>query len=203
MAHQGTSFIGERIQVTGHSCAGKSSLAAQLAEELCIRYVELDALHWLPNWVGLSVENPELFRRRIHAATNGDTWVVAGSYTVFCQEIFWPRLQTLIWLDLPKWQLLLRLCKRSWQRSRSKQLLWGSNYERFWHQFKIWNKEDSLIWWIWTQHERKRREMLVISEDPQWAHIRIIRLTSAKEVATFRRDLARCDQGIAGREFIS
>ena len=191
MANVGKSLIGERIQIIGNSCSGKSSLALEIARELCIPFVELDALHWLPNWVGLSNENPDLFRSRIRDATDGDRWVVAGSYTSFSQETFWPRLQTLIWLDLPRWRLLLRLCKRSWRRWRSRELLWGSNYERFWPQFKVWNQNDSLAWWIWTQDARRRRRLLSIAEDPQWAHIRVIRLTSVKEVELFRRDLLR------------
>lgn len=189
MVHVSKPLIGERIQITGNSCSGKSSLAAQIAEELGLPFVELDALHWRPNWVGLSEEDPELFISKIRDATDGDSWVVAGSYMSFCQETFWPRLDTLVWLDLPRWRLLIRLYMRSWQRWRSKQLLWGSNYERFWSQFKIWNKEDSLVWWIWTQDARKRRRLLSITDDPQWAHIRVIRLTSTKEIELFRRDL--------------
>jgi len=185
-----TPSIGQRIQVTGNSCSGKSSLAEKLAQQLCVPFVELDALHWEPNWVALSDVNPELFRARISEATGGDAWVVAGSYTAFSQEVFWPRLDTLIWLDLPRWLLLVRLCKRSWRRSRSKELLWGSNREQFWSQFKIWNRQDSLVWWIWTQHARKRRQMLALGEDPRWAHIRVIRLETAHEVAAFLRNLA-------------
>jgi len=182
MVHPGTPGIGQRIQVTGNRCAGKSSLAEKLAQQLCVPFVELDALHWEPNWVGLSDVNPQLFRARI--------WVVAGSYTGFSQAVFWPRLETLIWLDLPRWLLLVRLCKRSWRRSRSKELLWGSNREQFWSQFKLWHREDSLVWWIWTQHARKRRQMLAIGQDPRWAHIRVIRLGSVREVSSFLRSFA-------------
>lgn len=189
-----TSDIGRRIQVIGNSCSGKSTLAEELASLDDAPFVELDALNWLPNWVGLNDENPDQFRLNIREATSGDAWVVAGSYMSFSQETFWARLQTLIWLDLPRWQLLLRVMRRSWRRARSNELLWGSNYERFWPQLKFWNR-DSLVWWIWTQHARKRHKMLAISQDPQWAHIRVIRLTSTREISAFRHDLAESKLG--------
>ena len=65
----------------------------------------------------------------------------------------------MIWLDLPMPVLLWRTLRRTWQRWRSRELLWGTNYERFWPQFTIWSK-DSLLTWIVTQHARKRRRTL-------------------------------------------
>jgi len=90
-----------------------------------------------------------------------------------------------IWLDLPRCLLLWRMLRRSWRRWRNRELLWGTNYESFWGQFRVWDKEDSLIWWIWTQHERKRRDMLRMMADPRWAHIRFVRLVSLAEIEAF------------------
>lgn len=184
-----SSALGTRIHVIGNSCSGKSSLAAQLARELELPLVELDALNWLPNWVGLNAANPAEFERRIAAATASDRWVVAGSYSGFAQRLFWPRLQSLVWLDLPMPQLVLRMARRTWKRWRTREHLWGTNYERFWPQFQVWRKEESLLWWIVTQHERKRRGMLAVMGDPRWSHIRVMRLTSAREVDAFARAL--------------
>jgi adenylate kinase family enzyme len=147
----GNSLIGKRIHVIGNSCSGKSTLAARLASALDLPLVELDALNWRPGWVGLNDADPEEFERLIRDATRGDAWVVAGSYSRFSQRVFWDRLQTVIWLDLPMPQLLARALIRSWRRWRTNELLWGTNRERFWHQLKVWRKEDSLIWWIVTQ----------------------------------------------------
>ena len=183
--------IGQRVHVIGNSCAGKSTLGAQLAASLDVPFVELDALNWGPGWVGLHDTNPEEFERRIEHATNGDGWVVAGSYKTFSQRVFWPRLETVVWLDLPLHQLVWRLTIRSWRRWRSRELLWGSNRERFWPQFMVWRKEDSLLWWIVTQHRRKRRSMLECSVASRWSHIRFVRLGSRAEVATFSRAMVR------------
>ncbi len=183
----GYSPVGRRIHVMGNTSAGKSTLAARLAHALDVPFVELDALNWEPGWVGLNATNPVEFERRIREATAGDGWVVDGSYTGFSQRVFWPRLETVVWLDLPLPQILLRVLVRSWRRWRSQELLWGTNYERFWPQLMVWRKEDSLVWWAVTQQRRKRRSMLGYMVDPRWAHIHFIRLTSSGEIESFTR----------------
>jgi len=179
--------IGRRIHVAGNTSAGKSTLGMQLAEAIGVPFVELDALNWLPNWVGLNAKDPDRFEQRIAEATAGDGWVVAGSYMTFSERVFWDRLETLIWLDLPLPLVVRRVVTRSWRRWRSKEHLWGTNYESFWRQLAVWRKEDSLIWWAVTQHPKKRRSMLAKMSDPRWAHIRFIRLTSEREIDAFRR----------------
>ncbi len=182
--------IGQRISIMGNTGCGKSTLGQRLAEVLNVPFVELDALNWLPNWVGLSSTDPDEFRRRIAEATAGEGWVAAGSYSQHSEAVFWDRLETVVWLDLPLPLILWRVLSRSWRRSRSRELLWGTNYERFWPQLALWRKDESLVWWAVTQQRRKREEMLSRMADPRWAHIRFVRLTSAREVEAFRRAVA-------------
>lgn len=186
-AHRRASQIGNRIHVIGNSSSGKSTLAARLADALDASLVELDAINWQPGWVGLNATDPEEFKRRIREATHGERWVVAGSYSKFSQETFWPRLDTVVWLDLPLPVVVLRFLRRSWKRWRSRELIWGNNRERFWRHFMIWRGHDSLLVWIITQHGRKRRDMLAHVSDPRWAHIRFVRLTSPRAVEEFAR----------------
>jgi adenylate kinase family enzyme len=174
------------MHVLGNTGAGKSTLGMRLARALNVPFVELDALNWEPSWVGLNATNPAELERRIRAATAGDGWVVAGSYITFSQQVFWSQLQTVIWLDLPLPLLVGRVLRRSWRRWRTRELLWGTNYERFWPQLMVWRK-DSLIWWAVTQQRRKRQSMLEYMADPRWAHIRFVRLTSVAEIAAFTR----------------
>ena len=179
--------IGRRIHVTGNSCTGKTTLGTQLAAALDVPFVELDALNWEPGWVSLADTNPEELERRIREATAGEGWVVAGSYARFSQRVFWPRLETVVWLAMPMSRLIWRVLIRSWRRWRSKELLWGTNYEHFWPQLKVWSKEDSLLWWIITQQRHKRRRMLTCMADSRWQHIRFVRLGSTAEVEAFLR----------------
>ena len=183
MKHQ----IGRRIHVVGNSCSGKSVLGKRLATALQVPFVELDALNWRPGWVSLSDTNPEEFELLLARSTDGDGWIVAGSYMSFSQRVFWPRLETVVWLDFPMYQLVWRVLRRSWGRWRSKELLWGTNYERFWPQLMVWNKEDSLVWWIVTQHRPKRRDMRVYMSEPRWRHIQFLHLQSSTEVEAFSR----------------
>jgi len=179
--------IGYKIHVIGNSCSGKSTLGAHLATLLDVPCVDLDALNWEPDWAGLNHADPPELERRIAAATAGDGWIVAGSYASFMQKVCWQRLDTVVWLDLPLRVLLWRFLDRSWRRWWSKELLWGTNYESFWGHLMVWRKEESLLWWIVTQYRPKRQRMLNYYTDPQWKHIRFLRLCSVAEVEKFTK----------------
>lgn len=177
--------IGRRVHVVGNSASGKSTLAKRLASALAADFVELDALNWLPDWVGLHEADPHELTRRFEHATSGDAWVVAGSYLHVAQRTFWARLDSVVWLDLPMPLLVWRVVDRSWRRWRKRELLWGTNVERFWPQLALWRKSDSLVYWIISTQRRKRQAMLAAMADPRWAGVRFVRLTSVRETEGF------------------
>ena len=109
----------------GNSGSGKTTVAARLARALDADLVELDALNWEPGWVALNESDPKELERRFRAATEGERWVAAGSYTRLCQRAFWPRLDTIVWLDLPLRLCVWRLLQRTWRRWRKRELLWA------------------------------------------------------------------------------
>ena len=183
--HQAAALLGARVHVIGMSSSGKTTLAHRLAKATGVAVVDLDALNWLPNWVALNDTNKDELERRFRAATAGERWVSAGSYRATAQRAFWPRLETIVWLDLPAALCVWRMLRRSWQRWRSGDLLWGVNRERFWPQLMVWRQEDSLLWWIVTQHQRRRRECFHAMADPRWSHIRFVRLVSRADVEAF------------------
>lgn len=174
--------LGQRIHIMGDTCSGKSLLAQRLGTVFHFPVIEIDALNWLPNWVALIDSNPAELEKKLNEATAGEAWIVAGSYGRLCQKVFWSRLQTVIFLDLPWRLLVLRLLGRSWRRWRKKELLWGTNYEDFWKQLRVWNKEESLLWWLTTRYKAKRRSLLHYMTSSEWQHIRFIRLTSQQEI---------------------
>ncbi len=183
--------IGHRVLVLGGSCSGKSTLAERIAGLLAIPFIELDALFWKPNWT--EPEDDE-FREKVRAATAGDEWVVAGSYRNRLQDITWARAQTVIILDLPLHLLLRRLFARNWRRWRTNELLWGTNYETFWLQFKLWNTKDSLLAFTAANHRGRRRHWTEDMASPEWAHIDWVRLHSPREVRRFLEAVTPLDE---------
>lgn len=189
--HRAARLLGARVHVVGMSGAGKTTLARRLAKAAEAELVDLDALNWLPGWTALSDVDKPALERRFRAATGGERWVSAGSYRAIAQRTFWSRLETIVWLDLPVALCLGRMLRRSWRHWRSRELLWGTNRERFWPHLMVWRQADSLLWWIVTQYHRRRREHFAAMADPRWSHIRFVRLVSRADVRAFANAVDR------------
>lgn len=180
--------LGTRLIVIGTTCTGKSTLAQQLAQRDGLTFIDLDALHWEPGWTPAA---PDIFQQRVRdaLAAADDRWVIAGNYTAQQQAISWPLAQTIVWLDLPLRVVLRRVVQRSWRRSRQRELLWGTNRERFWEQLRVWRTDDSLISFAIKTHRARRQRFEQALQDPRWAHIAFIRLRSRAEVDAWLRRL--------------
>lgn len=180
------SIIGTRIAIVGSSGSGKSTVGEQLAEALELSFVELDALYWKPGWVG---SEPEEFASKVEAATSGEGWIVAGNYHQ-AWPVYWPRVDTVVWLDLPLPLCLSRIVARSWRRARRRELLWETNYERFWPQLKVWSPNDSLLAWTVTRRRGLKQQVFdAVRGDPA-APSRVVRLRSSRDIDHFLRLVA-------------
>jgi hypothetical protein len=82
---------------------------------------------------------------------------------------------------------LYRVVSRTYRRWRSKENLWGTNYEQFWPIFKVWNKDDSLVYWIVRQGIKTPKRICDLVSDPQYAHIQFIRLGSRADITKFQQ----------------
>jgi adenylate kinase family enzyme len=139
-----------RINVVGTSSSGKSTFARRLAERLNTRYIELDALHWEPNWI----EAPDdVMRERVEAATQSDDWVVDGNYAAV-RDIVWGRADAIVWLDYPLRTILGWWARRTARRVFTREELWNGNRETI---TQLVGRE-SLLWWILSTYRRRRRE---------------------------------------------
>jgi adenylate kinase family enzyme len=163
-------FPYHRICVIGVTGSGKSLLAEKLANRLGLEYIELDALYWKPGWVE---SDDDEFRARVRAATCTPGWVVAGNYRKV-RDITWPRAQVVIWLDYPFLLVLGRLWSRTWQRWWTKELLWGTNYERLLPHFRLWSKE-SLFNWLVQSYGRHKRQYPRLLASPEYSHLVVYR----------------------------
>lgn len=169
-------FPYQRIVVVGTTSSGKSTLAKRLADTLGCNFIELDALHWEPNWQEAPLE---VFRERVRKAIQAPAWVVAGNYRIV-RDLIWPEAQAIIWLDysLPRifWQLTRRTFTRWWTREH----LWGTNYESLWGHFKLWSQE-SLFHWLFKTYWRRKREYHQLLSLPENRHLDLIRFKHPNE----------------------
>jgi adenylate kinase family enzyme len=147
-----------RVNVIGSSGAGKTTFAAALARALGVPHVELDALHWEPNWVEVS---DEVFRGRVDAATAADGWVVDGNYGV-ARDLVWPRADAVVWLDYSFPLVLWRSLRRTLRRAIVGEPCCNGNRESLRRAFS----RDSILLWVVQTHGRRRREFRATL--PRW-----------------------------------
>jgi len=169
-------FPYHRVVVVGTTASGKSTLAEKLAEKLCVDFIELDALHWEPNWKAAELE---VFRRRVDAATQRAAWVVAGNYHA-ARDVIWPRAEAVIWLDYPLLVVFWRLLRRTVRRAVYREELWNGNREKFWWHLKLWS-DKSLFKWLFKTYWRRKREYSLLFAESEHAHLQVIRLKSPGE----------------------
>jgi len=153
-----------RVVVIGTTGAGKSTLAERLARRLGGDFVDLDALHWEPNWTAAPVE---LFRQRVETALTGECWAVAGNYSA-TRDIVWGRADTLVWLDYPLPLILWRILRRTIRRVATREELWNGNREHLRAQFA---SRDSLFYFAVTTHRPRRRKIAAALAQPEYAHL--------------------------------
>lgn len=164
-----------RVVVVGSTGSGKTLFAQRLAERLDAPAVELDALHWGPNWTMAEVD---VFRERVREALAGERWVADGNYSK-ARDIIWSQADTLIWLDLPLPLILWRLLRRSVRRAISQEELWNGNRETFRGQFL---SRDSLLLMLFPSRAQQRKTYPRILQQPEYSHLRVLRFRRSREV---------------------
>jgi adenylate kinase family enzyme len=169
----GSAPAGKRISVIGTTGSGKTTLASALSRQLHIPHVELDALHWGPNWEEASAE---VFRERVSAALRGDKWVVDGNYSK-ARDIVWGRADTVVWLDYSLPVMMSRLIRRTLRRIARREELWQGNRETWRGAFFA---RDSLFMWQITTYRRHRRDYPALLSRPEHAHLATVRLRSPR-----------------------
>lgn len=178
---------GRRIVVVGTSGSGKTTLAAQLAALRGCQHIELDAIHWQPNWRQTPHDE---FQVKLAGALVGDCWVVDGNYGKG-RAALWSRADTLIWLDYPLWLVLWRLLRRTVWRVMTREELWNGNRENLRAIFS----QDSIFLWAIQTHSRRRREYTDLPYRPEYAHLTTIRLRSPRQANRWLRAIPATTKG--------
>ncbi|WP_394392524.1 adenylate kinase [Shewanella woodyi] len=144
-------------------------------------YIELDQLHWLPDWA--ERPDPE-FRALVDKVSAAESWVIDGNYSV-ARDILWPRATTIIWLNHSFELVLYRAVTRSIHRTLTKKPLFAGNVETFRHSFL---SRDSIILWVLFTFHKKRRRYLNLLQFNEFNTINFIELKGQKQVNAFLKE---------------
>ena len=168
-----------RIVVIGTSGSGKTTLAVHIARALELPFIELDSLHWGPNWSALSETDPDEFVRRVRNAIAADAWVSDGNYWMV-RDVIWPRATHLVWLDYSRAVVMYRVIRRSLARAFDQKELWAENRES-WRRMLRSSHPIRFAWRTWRER-RARFEYLL--NDAQYRHLVVLRLRRPREAAS-------------------
>lgn len=161
----------KRIVVAGSSGSGKTTLAKRISSEFSLTYIDIDAIHWLPNWVNRpTAERIEL----LESLVDRDDWVVDGFSGIFRQTLL-PRMDLLIWPRVPLVKCIGRITVRTYKRSKSKELVCNGNVESIFNSF---NGKDALIPFTIRTFRQRAKMLEALVNDPE---IRTLVVNNADE----------------------
>jgi len=165
----------QRIHIIGGSGAGKTTLARALAQRLALPWVDLDELFWEPGW--RDVGHAEL-ARRLAPRIAGDAWIVCGNYFLTTERALWPRITTLLVLDLPYPLLLRRTLWRTLRRGLTAEPCCNGNTESLWRLFH----RDGVVRYLTRTWRRRHRRYAGLAAEPALQHAQVLRLRTPREV---------------------
>ncbi|GAA1760940.1 hypothetical protein GCM10009681_35180 [Luedemannella helvata] len=139
-------------------------------------FVELDAIHHQPGWEPLPVDE---FRARVTGIAAGDGWVIDGNYRAV-RDLVWARADTVVWFDLPRRTVMRQVILRTVRRAVTREVLWNGNREPLSGLFRL-APEESIIRWAWVKHTTYRDRYRTAAADPEYAHVKFVRIGSRKD----------------------
>lgn len=172
----------QRIVVVGTSCSGKTTFARQLAQTLGLTHIELDAIHWQPNWCPRPLEE---FRALVEKVIAGESWVVDGNYSKV-RDLVWKRATHIIWLNYPILFVFARAIRRAVRRIVFQEVLFSGNRETWRLTFL---DRDSILWWIIKTYRRRRREYRTLLGQKREAHPACIEFRTQSQADEFLHSL--------------
>jgi adenylate kinase family enzyme len=167
-----------RVIVIGTSCVGKTMFAQALARALSFPHVELDSLHWQPNWIP---RPPEEFRALTTQALAQDCWITDGNYGAV-RDLVWSRATTIIWLNYSFPVVLWRALTRTIRRVLTQEELFSGNRESLRMAFL---SRESILWWVITTFHRRRRQYRQLFDTATIPRLAYVEFRSPAEARNF------------------
>jgi adenylate kinase family enzyme len=178
-------FPGHRISVIGTSGAGKTYVATALAGRLGIPYICNDAIIWQPGWV----ETPRDERHRLMSlAAAQEAWTFDGNLTAAEDLAILDRCDTIVWLDLPRWQVHSQVLWRTLKGLITRKPHWENGNPESWRTFF---SRESIVWWSIKTFGERRRQYGALFADPAQTDRILIRLRSRGEVSRWLELISR------------
>ncbi|MBW4043019.1 MAG: AAA family ATPase [Acidobacteria bacterium] len=172
-----------RVLVAGTSGAGKTTLAAAIGTSLNLVHVEIDALFHGPGWT----PRPQ-FAAEVDAFSRQDRWVTEWQYGAV-RQLLAERADLMVWLDLPRRQVMQQVITRTVQRRLHHQEMWNGNREpALW---TVLRDRDHIVRWAWRTHPETRPRVLAVDET--LPTLPIVRLRSHAQANRWLRSLPRPD----------
>ena len=167
-----------RVVVIGTSCAGKTTFARSLARILIFPHIELDALHWLPNWIERPADD---FRALTAQAIAQDCWVIDSNYGIV-RDLIWSRATTVIWLNYSFPIVLWRALARTLRRTLTREELFSGNRESL--RMALFSRE-SILWWVLTTFHRRRKHYRSLFDARTSSHLAYVEFRNPAEAQFF------------------
>jgi adenylate kinase family enzyme len=168
--------------VVGTSGTGKTTIASKIATALGAPHIELDNLHWGPNWTEVPDEE---FRAKTNEATLADSWVADGNYSVV-RDILWDRADTIVWLDYPFRVAFWRTLTRTVRRIVTREKLWNENREGL----SALIGPDSMPLWVLKTYWKRRRLFPKLFESLEYRHLIVHRHRSTQETESWLEEIS-------------
>jgi adenylate kinase family enzyme len=178
----------ERIVVVGGSGSGKTTVARAIAGALELPHLELDSVRHRDGWDSVGGDE---FSSIVSDFAAQERWIVDGVYTSLgTRDTLWPRADTVVWLDPPRWRAMAWVIRRTLKRIVTRERLWGSVTEPLTNLYKR-DPMENIIVWTWTKHAATREKFEKALADGIWSHAVVHRLRSPSEVRVFLDTLVR------------